>query len=50
MKKIDTRHRPQPPKLELHRETMRRLDALALAHVRGAATQSWPLPTRDDEI
>lgn len=50
MKKTDPSHRPQPPKLALHRETMRRLDAQTLAHVRGAATQSWPLPTRDPEI
>jgi hypothetical protein len=50
MKKIDTRNRPQPSKkLELQRETIRRLDALELASIRGAGG-SWPIPTRDPEI
>ncbi|HWN69285.1 MAG TPA: hypothetical protein VNM90_16710 [Haliangium sp.] len=52
MKKIDKRHRPQPSKkLELQRETIRRLDAIALADIRGAAMDSFPtVPTRDDFI
>lgn len=51
MKKIDKANRPQPSKkLQLQRETVRRLETPELANIRGGASvpQTYPTFTRDD--
>lgn len=49
MKKIDKSNRSQPSKkLQLQRETIRRLETPELTSIRGGAMQSWPTFTRDD--
>lgn len=49
MKKIDKPNRPQPSrKLQLRRETLRRLETAELASIRGGAEagDGWPTITR----
>ena len=51
MKKIDKPNRPQQSKkLELQRETLRRLDAPELASARGGIAAGYTTRTQDGDI